>query len=248
MRSLLVIAALLTATPALAVGELTQVPVRSITASGMSERKVAPDEAHVQVNFGATNMKLEAAKAEHDKKLRTVMSIAEKAGIDKAQMKTLNSSIQPVYTWEDNRQNFRGYRVQTMIDITVKKIDAVGALIEKLSVAGLESGNTQEWGNLLNVSYSISNPDKVRDEMLAEAIKNARAKAQNMATAAGASIGNVIQINEGGAPQFNFPPAPMMARAEMAMAGGAADAKMAVAPPVGEQQVNANVTVIFELK
>ena len=51
------------------------VPVRSITASGSAERKIAPDEAHVSVNIGATNLKLEAAKAEHDKKLRDVMDI-----------------------------------------------------------------------------------------------------------------------------------------------------------------------------
>jgi uncharacterized protein YggE len=221
--------------------------VRSISASGVSERKVAPDEAHVQVNFGATNLKLETAKAEHDKKLRDVMAIAEKAGIDKAQMKTLSSSTQPHYTWENSKQNFKGYRVQTLLDITVKKIDAVGGLIEKLSAAGLETGGTQEWGNLLNVSYTISDPDAIRDEMLADAIKNARKKAENMAAAAGASIGAVIQINEGGAPQFNFPQPMLMARGGM-VAMSADAAKMESAPPVGEQSVNANVTVIFELK
>ena len=245
MRSLIVLAALCFSTSAFAANELS--PVRSVTASGMSERKIAPDEAHVQVNFGATNVKLETAKAEHDKKLRDVMDIAQKAGIDKAQMKTLNSSTQPHYTWENSKQNFKGYRVQTMLDITVKKIDAVGGLIEKLSTAGLETGGTQEWGNLLNVSYAISEPDTIRDEMLADAIKNARKKAENMAAAAGASIGAVIQINEGGAPQFNFPQPMLMARGGvMAMAADAA--KMESAPPVGEQAVNANVTVIYELK
>lgn len=226
--------------------ERFETPVRSVTASGLAERKVAPDEAHVNVTIASTNLKLDAAKAEHDKKLRDVMSIAKKAGIDEAQMKTENSSIQPQYTYENNKRNFKGYMVNTMLDITVKKMENVGGLIEKLSGAGLENGNGQEWGNLMNVSYRLSNPDKIRDEMLAEAIKNARAKAENMASAAGASIGNVIQINEGGTPQFNFPiaPVPMMARAMKADAAGFAES----APPVGEQSVSANVNVIFELK
>lgn len=243
MRTLAFVGILLLSAPAFA-AEMT--PVRSVTASGMSERKVAPDEAHVNVNFGATNLKLETAKAEHDKKLRDVMAIAKKVGIEDAQVKTENSSVQPQYRWENNKQLFKGYRVQTNLDITVKKIDAVGGLLEKLSSAGLEAGSGQEWGNLLNVSYSISKPDKIRDEMLAEAIKNARKKAENMAAAAGSSLGGVIQINEGGAPQLNFP-MPMMA---MARADGMATeaASAPVAPPVGEQQVNANVTVIFELK
>lgn len=243
MRSLVLIASLLLATSAFAANDMLS--VRSIAASGVAERKVAPDEAHVGVTVGATNMKLEAAKAEHDKKLRDVMAIAKKADIDEAQMKTLNSSTQPQYTWENNKQNFKGYRVSTTIDITVKKIDAVGGLLEKLSAAGLESGNTPEWGNLINVAYGISNPDKIRDEMLADAIKNARKKAENMANAAGATIGNVIQIHEVGAPQFTFP-LPMMGRASgVAML---AEKAMDTAPPIGEQSLTANVTVIFELK
>ena len=221
------------------------VAIRSITVSGMAERKVAPDEARVNITIAATNMKLETAKADHDKKLRTVMAIAKKAGIDDAQMKTQNSSVQPQYTYENNKRNFKGYVVQTNLEITVKKIDAVGGLLEKLASAGLESGDTQEWGNLINVNYQLANPDKIRDEMLTDAIRNARAKAEKMVVAANASIGAVIQINEGGAPQFNFPsrPMPMMAMAKSMSADEAAPA-----PPVGEQQVNANVTVIFELK
>ncbi len=220
-------------------------PVRSITASGMAERKVAPDEAHVNVTIAATDMKLATAKAGHDKKLRDVMDVAKKAGIEEAQMKTQNSAVQPQYTYDNSKRTFKGYSVTTNLDITVKKIDAVGGLLEKLSSAGLESGDSAEWGNFINVSYAIANPDKIRDEMLSDAIKNARAKAENMAAAAHASIGDVIQINEGGSPQFNFPVAPMMAMkaSKMAFATEAAPAL-----PVGEQDVNANVTVIFELK
>lgn len=222
-------------------------PVHSISVSGMAERKVTPDEAHLNVNVGATAAKVETAKAEHDKKLRTVMDIAKKAAIDEAQMKTLNSSIQPQYRYENNKQIFKGYRVQTSLDITVKKVEVIGDLMEKLSSAGLETSDSQEWGSLLNVSYTVANPDKVRDDMLADAIKNARSKADNMASAAGGSVGRVIQINEGSAPSFNFPPMPMMARGKV-MAMAASDGAAPMAPPVGEQVVNAQVNVIFELK
>lgn len=223
------------------------VPVRSVTVNGQAERKVAPDEARVNVTIAATNAKMEAAKAEHDKKLRDVMDIAKKAGIEEKHLKTNHSSTQPQYTWENNKQNFKGYQVQTSLEITVKDVAKVGALLEKLSSAKLEQGMGQEWGNLINVSYTIGEPDKVRDEMLAEAIKNARGKAENMASAAGASVGSVLQITESGAPQFMPIPMPMMAKGGGVMAM-AADARMESAPPVGEQAVTANVTVVFELR
>jgi uncharacterized protein YggE len=221
-------------------------PVRSITVSGMAERKVAPDEGHVNVSISATNAKLEIAKAEHDRKLREVMAIAKKEGIDDAQMKTQHSAVQPQYTYENNKRQFKGYQVQTALDITVKKVDAVGDLVEKLTTAGLEKGAGVEWGNLINVSYTIANPDKIRSDMLIEAIKDARSKADNMASAVGGSVGNALQVNEGGSPQFHFPtPMPMMARGMVASDGAM---EKSVSPPVGEQQVNASVTVTFELK
>ena len=216
---------------------------RTITVSGQSERSVAPDEAHIGIHCGATEMKMNAAKAAHDKKLNAVLAILKDAGIADAQIKTESASSQPQYDWSNNKRQFKGYRVQTALDVTVKNANDVGALMDKLSNAGLDNDDTPEWGNLLNLSYRISNPDKIRDEMLADAIKNAKLKAQNMAAAAGGSVGSVVQINEGNAPNFAARPSMMMGMAVSSLAKAAAP----VAPPVGEEKVNASVTVVFEL-
>lgn len=218
-------------------------PVRTITVNGKAERKVVPDEAHVMVNVSVLDAKLVNAKTQHDQKLRKVMDIAKNAGVDEAQIRTQSSNVQPEYTYENNARHFKGYRVATNLDITVKKIDAVGGLLEKLLAAGLENKADADWMGLTSVNYTISNPDKLRDEMNIEAIKNAQEKASRMAAAAGASLGLVYQINEGNAPSFNYP-RPMMA---MARAGGMAE-DASIAPPPGEQEVNAVVTVSYELK
>ena len=220
----------------------TLVPVRQVTVTGSADRKVTPDVAHVNVTINGNNLKVEAAKAEHDKKLQNVIAIAKAEGIDEAHIKTQNSSIQPQYTYENNKRIFKGYSVQTSLDIKVKKIESLGALLDKLTSAKIES-SAPEWQNLLSVSYSIDSPDKIRDEMLAEAIKNARSKAEKMAAAAGTSIGRVLTMNEGNTPSFEMRPMPMMARASM----DGVSAKSAVTPPPGEQEVNASVSVTFEL-
>ncbi len=218
--------------------------VRSITVTGQSERKVVPDEAHLNVNLNSLAQKLPEAKAEHDKKLKQLLDIVEKAGISEKKVKTGYASSEPQYDYANNQRVFKGYRVQTQLDITVSPIDKVAALMESLTNAGFEKGASTEWGNLLSVSYGVAEPEKIRDAMLADAISNARAKAENMAKAAGASIGAVQQIQEGNSPSFNYPrPVPMMAMAKMAVAETAP-----VAPPAGEQQMQASVTVTFELR
>ena len=217
-------------------------PIRSLTVTGQAERKIVPDEAHVTVTTSALNAKVAAAKAEHDVKLRKVIDIAHANSIDEAQIKTQSSRMQPQYSYDNNKRQFKGYQVATSLDITVKKTDAVGPLLEKLVGAGLETQTDNEAMGMIGVSYSISDPDKIRDAMATDAIDNAHAKAERMASAAGASLGAVYQLTEGNAPSFNYPRAmPMMAMAKAASAD-------TMAPPAGEQEVNTSVTVTYELK
>lgn len=227
--------------------------VRSISVSGMAERKIVPNEAHLRVNLNSMKMKIAEAKSEHDAKLKKLLAITGDAGIDERKVRTENSSIQPIYDYMNDPKTgqgtrvFKGYRVQTQLDVTVADTTKLGDLMDKITSAGFEDGANTEWGNLLDLNYQIADPDKQRDELLAEAIGNARAKAERMAEAAGSSLGRVYQINEGSAPSFRPPvPMPMMVMAKAADAGGMAES--AYAPPAGEQNVQATVNVVFELK
>lgn len=224
--------------------------VRVITVAGQAEREVVPDEGHVVVNLNSMRLTLAEAKKEHDDKLRRLLEIAKENDVEEKHVRTQSSNVQPVYryTYENNTQQrfFDGYRVQTMLDITVKKMEAMGDIMEKISEAGFEKGASTEWGQLMTMHYAVGEPERVRDEMLAEAVASARAKAERMAEAAGGSLGKVTSISEGSVPQIMPYPVPMMAMAKsMDMA---AESAPAVTPPAGEQSLNAQVSVSFELE
>lgn len=223
------------------------VPVRSISVTGTAERKVLPDEAHVIVTLGATQMKMADAKATHDAKLKKLYAIADKNGIASRNLNTQSSAVQPHYSYNDGKQIFKGYRVSTTIDMKLADASKLGVVVEQVMASGLEEQNQQEYGQLLSTSYAISNPDKLRDELLAEAIRNARAKADKMAAAAGSEVYRVYQVSEGETPNYMPRPIPMMMAAKADMALGSAR-EGAVSPPIGEQDVRSTVTVIFELK
>lgn len=244
MRPLLIIGLLAAVSLASTAFAADMVPVRSITVTGTAERSVAPDQAHIDVTLGATNLKLADAKAAHDAKLKKLFAIADKNGIAQKNLSTQSSSVQPSYNYSDNKRIFKGYRVQTTVAVKLEDIRKVGTLVEQIMGSGLEEQNQEEYGQLLSTRYGIAKPDEVRDALLADAIRNARAKAQHMASAADARLGRVYQMNEGEVPNFQPRPVMMMARAE---AAGFA-AKDAVAPPPGEQELRSSVTVTFELK
>lgn len=227
--------------------------LRTINVSGMAERKIVPNEAHLRVNLNSMNMKMAEAKTEHDAKLKKLLAITAEAGIDERKVRTESSSIQPIYDYvhdpktSQSTRIFKGYRVQTQLDVTVGDTAKLGDIMDKITEAGFEQGANTEWGDLLSLNYQIADPDKQRDELLAEAITNARAKAERMAKAANAEVAQVYQINEGNVPSFH-PPVPMPMVMMAKSADMAAGREAAYAPPAGEQNVQATVNVVFELK
>ncbi len=226
--------------------------MRTISVSGEANRKFVPDEAHLRVNLNSMKMKLADAKTAHDEKLKKLMSIVDEAGIEERKVRTESSTVQPVYEYVNVPQGnsnrvFKGYRVQTQLDITVADTTKLGSVMESITNAGFEQGANTEWGDLLNLQYQVSEPEKKRDELLAEAIGNAKQKAERMAQAASAKIGDVYQINEGNVPSFRPPvPMPMVMMAKSADMASAPEA--AYAPPAGEEQLSATVSVVFELE
>lgn len=226
--------------------------VRTLTVTGTAKREVVPDEAHLSVNLNAQALKLADAKSAHDAKLKKLLGLAREAGIDEKKVRTQSSGVQPVYRYENdpktgrNTRRLDGYRVQTSVDITVGDTSKLGGLMDAVTAAGFEQGANAEWGDLISTYYTLSNPEKIRDEMLAEAIANAKQKAVKMAAAVSANVAGVVQLNETGAPTLDFP-RPMRPMA-FALGGAKVAESSGVVPPAGEQEVNASVTVMFELK
>lgn len=233
--------------------------VRVITVNGHANRKLVPDEAHLRVNLNTINLKMAEAKTSHDEKLKKLLDITKAEGVEERKVRTESSTVQPIYEWVQQpvtatmpnpqpKQVFKGYRVQTLLDITVVDTAKVGALMEKITEAGFEQEARTEWGNLLELNYQVSEPEKKRDELLAEAIAAARSKAERMAEASGSKVVGVQSINEGNISPIYPPPMPMMAMAKSARMEMDAAAAAPVTPPSGEQNLEANVNVVFELK
>ncbi len=250
--ALLILTALV-ATPVLA-DELK--PIRSITVTGQAERKVVPDMAYLSVNVSATNPDAKQAKSLYDEKMHKVLEVIKDADIDEKKIATQQSGIQPWCEPDDatatplGKGCKRNYRFSTQLMVTVQPLEKLAALMDKLTPVLEDKADTQRsWQQALSLNYTISNPEKIRAEMATDAIQNAREKADQMAAAAGASVNSVYQITEGNVPIFNHP-MPVMAMSRMGASNGMAMAAPApaAAPPAGEQEVNASVTITYELQ
>jgi uncharacterized protein YggE len=122
------------------------------------------------------------------------------------------------------------YTVSNQLTVRVEP-GKLGSLIDALVAAGANQ--------ISEVRFTVADEGKRRDAVRAEAIRDARRKAELYAVAAGARVSRVMQITEVNAP---LPPAePVMLRAAAAPKG------FAVPVVPGEQTLHVQVSVTWEL-
>jgi uncharacterized protein len=194
-------------------------PARTLTVSGTGTATSTPTRA--SVSFGVQNQgaTAKAALAQNAADMRKVLAALQAAGAK--DVKTESVSLSPTYG--DNQQ-LQGYTASNTVSATVT-YTAAGSTID----AAVEAGANQIYGP----SPLADDADAVYRKALADAVANARQHAEALAQAAGAKLGGVTSISEGGAP------IPIYQKA-----AAAADSTPVVAGP---QETTASVVVTFAL-
>ncbi|MEO1656282.1 MAG: SIMPL domain-containing protein [Pseudomonadota bacterium] len=209
---------------------------RSITVQGEGVVSGTPDIALLRFSVRTRGEGAGEAFSANSTQMRQVVDVLKAQGIEPRDLQTDQISLSPVYD-----QNSRGYQDRSRIvayeamnslTVRLRDIDTAGAAIDAAVRAGANE--------LQSFRMGFDDPKSMQADARVAAVKDAKAKAEAMAEAAGARLGPVLTINASSASS----PQPMMMRA-MAM-----EADMASPAPIeaGEQQVQVRVTAVFELQ
>lgn len=203
-------------------------PVRSITVNGSSSVTAVPNRATFTFGVDARGETASEALAAAADATRKVTDAVKRAGVDGKDIQTQNVSLSPI-TSSDGR-HIEGYAANGSIIVRADDLDRAGRLVDAAVAAGAN--------NVYGPSLDRSDAEELADGALADAVADARRKAEALAEAAGGSLGRVISVTEGGG---MVPPMPYAAR-ETAVQS----ADFPIEP--GTQELQATVTVVFELR
>lgn len=210
---------------------------RRIAITGRAEVTAVPDRADVTLGVDAEGKTAAAAMAENARRMSAVFEALTAAGVAREKIGTTGLSLQPVYDYPHQQgrngpPRLVGFRASNMVQVRVSEMDSVGKVLDATVEAG---ANT-----IHGISFSVSEADRLLDTARAEAVADARRKAEIYAKAAGVRLGKVLRIDEagGGGPQ------PLYRVKAMAMEAMRADTP--VAP--GEQTLGISVSVLWELE
>ena len=227
--------AYLPAPAVLLLGMLAAAPVAAqeaarphITVSGEAAISVEPDLAQIRAGVTTDAKTAREAAEANSKAMTAVMGSIRALGVAERDLQTSRYAIQPIHEpGQPGRNRVVGFQATNSLLVKVRQPDRVGEIIDRLVASGAN--------NVSGVEFVVSDPSKLLDDARAQAIADARRKAQLYATAAGATLGPAFSIAEQSA---GMPPQPMM----MARAAGA---ETPIAP--GERTLRVSVTVTYEL-
>ena len=220
----------LTMRPARAVDPATT-PEHTISVSGIGRITTVPDVADVRVGVMITRTKVRDAQSAAATAMQAVIAALRKAGIADKDVQTTSLSLQPVYTYPSNGNAPRltGYQIVNAVQATVRKLDTISDVIDGALAAGATT--------LDGITFRVDDPSAAETQARDAAMKNARARADALAKAAGVSITGVSSISEQSGPV----PVPMAYLA----AGAALDKAASTPVQVGTNEVDVSVSVLY---
>lgn len=216
-----------------------------ISVTGHGEARGAPDIARVTIGIEVRAQAAAEATEQANRQASAITTAITASGVAVPDVQTQNFSINfeqqpepyPPRPTPDSAEKAavdgpRGfYRVSNSLLVTVRDVSKLGAVLGAATGAGAN--------NIWGVTFEIADPTKLEAQAREQAVKEARARAEQLASLAGVKLGKVVSVSElgqGAAPmqggvQFNM----KAARSDVPVQGG-------------ELTVNQDVQVLFSIE
>ena len=213
---------------------------RTITVSGEGHVQAVPDKATVRFGIVSRADDPEEARRMNAETSRDAMRAVKALDIEDRKIRLETLRLQPFHTYNNQtrRNEEAGYEATRQLVVEIVDLDQLPSVISNL----VEEGANR----LQGITYGLQDRSAFRNEALTAAVKEARQKAELMATTLGAELGMVLHINEQGF-AMPTPMVPMGGQPRLAMAKMEGDAELE-AYAAGEMDVKATVQVVFALK
>lgn len=207
----------------------------TISVTGVGRAAVRPDVGIATLGAEARAPMLADATADVSRRMTAVLERVKALGVADRDIATVTYSVEPLYAprrGDEEQPRITGYRVANVAQVKIRDLGAVGRILDAAVAAGANS--------IRSLQFAVDDPSTGEAEARARAVKNAAARARQLADAAGVRLGDLQQLNEG-AP----PPRPIFERFGRATL---AAAPMAPGPvESGEQEIVVTVDAHYRI-
>lgn len=167
--------------------------MRTITVTGKGQVSVKPDTIKLRITTEGTYYEYEDTIRISADQTRILKETLASAGLDPADLKTTSFDINTAYeSYKDKEGNYKsrfvGYKFSHRTYIKFENDNKIlGRVLYAISKCPVEIS--------FDIDYTVSNPEDAKNEMLKNAIADAKAKAKILAEAAEVELGQIEDIS-----------------------------------------------------
>lgn len=211
---------------------------RFVSVSGTCTRTATPDRAAIVVTADFLEPDVRSASKKATESYERVRDAVKRLNLEDLELQTVEYSLNEAKEWQKDRAVSKGFRARIGLRISSSQVQRMGEVIAIAAREGIRDVGA--------LSSYLSEKKMSSEHMacLADASKDARAKAEQLAKALSARVGQALEISEAQAyvPKHSAPIA-MTAMGAMADRG-------APAPEIeaGKQEISVSVNAKFALE
>ena len=217
---------------------------KQFSVSGEGSASVRPDVALFSATVVTQSENIETAQDENAEKSEAAISFLKESGVEEKDIRTSGYNIYPQYQYFDNPTCFAepcpvpraprivSYEVRHTVEVKARDLEMVDDLLD-----GVVGAGANEIGS---IQFTVDDAEAVLEDARAEAITNAKNKAEALADELGVSLGGVASFSEvtGGVP--------VAFDSVRNQSGGGYGGGGPV--QAGEQEITVNVTVTYNFR
>ena len=204
-----------------------------IVVSGQGQVPAAPDVAILSLGVQAQSATVADAQSQASGAMNKMMAALTTDGVASKDIQTQYFNITQLTKYDDKTQQqvVTGYQVTNTVTAKIRDLTKTGSTIDDVAAAG------GDLTRINSISFSIDDPTSYNTQARAKAMADAQAKANQMATLAGVTLGKPTYISES---SYIPSPAPVL---------GVSNAASVAQTPIssGEMEVTVNVQVTYAI-
>lgn len=155
---------------------------------GLASIEVVPDKMIFTVSFSEVADTVSSAKAEVDSRSRKLIEVCKDAGVDQEDIAATSLNVSPATEYKDGNRVSIGTRVSRQIEIVITNLDLYPTVMSALADADISE--------TVDTRLSVTNEKEITDKALVAAMRDAKERAERLATAQGRKLGKAYSISE----------------------------------------------------
>ena len=173
-----------------ATNEPTMTTNNTITVSGSGTASGAPDTAYLDLGVQMTDPELGSAFNQVAATIAKVTKALTDLGIKPEDIRTTGLNVYPqdVYDQQTGATTSRTYQVANSVTVTIRDTAQIEAIISAAVEAGANTINS--------LNFGIADQTALEAQAREAAVRNARARAESLASALGVSVGEPVTVVE----------------------------------------------------